>query len=386
MSGKLLVFSQYALEDGTSGALLLHRHLAAAAPRWEARNAALVGSVPPGLRLRRRRWHAALASAPSRRLQRLANAWDALGGAGLDPGRFRRILEEHRPDVVLALADGAVAIRAWQAARRRGLPLVVVLHDWYPGGLDVPERLRPAIEGRLRRICRESAVSLSVCEEMRAAAGGGTNARVLYPIPDPDPAGPAAEAPGEAFYALFAGRFDHFLRREMLALAQALREAGRARELAVIGPLPERDAEISAVLRRDDIHRGFLKGAELRSALRRAPAHLVICPFGPESRHIARCSFPSKIPEYCPYGRPIVVWGPEDAAAVRWARAGGAALAATDPSPRAVLDALAGLAADPGLRLRLGARAAEEARGRFDPARLRAQFEDALHFAAGRQR
>jgi hypothetical protein len=37
-------------------------------------------------------------------------------------------------------------------------------------------------------------------------------------------------------------------------------------------------------------------------------------------------SFPSKLPEYAQFGKPIVIWGPEYCSAIHWGREGDRAL------------------------------------------------------------
>jgi glycosyltransferase involved in cell wall biosynthesis len=99
----------------------------------------------------------------------------------------------------------------------------------------------------------------------------------------------------------------------------------------------------------------------------------------------ARYSFPSKLTEYCRYERPIVVWGPEFAACVAWARKADGAVVVTDPDPAAVISALDRLAGDPALARRYSDASRRMAETEFNPQTLQAIFESALDRALGRK-
>jgi hypothetical protein len=63
-------------------------------------------------------------------------------------------------------------------------------------------------------------------------------------------------------------------------------------------------------------------------------------------------SFPSKLPEYAQFGKPIVIWGPEYCSAIHWGREGDRALCITEASPKVVVAALQNLSVDPQERLK----------------------------------
>jgi hypothetical protein len=92
-------------------------------------------------------------------------------------------------------------------------------------------------------------------------------------------------------------------------------------------------------------------------------------------------SFPSKLPEFTQFGKPIVIWGPEYCSAVQWARPGHRALCVTDPNPTALRRALERLAASPAEQERFALSARGAAQGDFNPERIQAQFLCALREA-----
>jgi hypothetical protein len=256
--------------------------------------------------------------------------------------------------------------------------LITNYNDWFPGGVDVPDRLRGLVTARFQRLCRESAAALCFSPGIRQAAGGGEHAFVLYPIPEDQPLPTGVPI---APHALFAGRFDHFLGPEMNSLVRALRERDRTSLLRIIGPSATWSGETRGLIEGTSIYGGLLKDEPFRRALAAASVHLVLAPFGSESEHIARYSFASKIPEYCRYGRPIIVWGPEYCQAVQWARRTGAAFAVTDSDPDRLIARIEGLVARPKEGAPCIAAALREARTTFDPASLQGVFNGAVERA-----
>jgi glycosyltransferase involved in cell wall biosynthesis len=114
-------------------------------------------------------------------------------------------------------------------------------------------------------------------------------------------------------------------------------------------------------------------------------AYLVAMLFDDEGKRRSETCFPTKFPDYCSLGRPIILWAPEYSAVVKWARKANAAVCVTNPDPRAVINAIKKLAADTHEQQRLGdaARAAYE--GEFSPARLQNIFEKAIETALHRE-
>jgi hypothetical protein len=88
--------------------------------------------------------------------------------------------------------------------------------------------------------------------------------------------------------------------------------------------------------------------------------------FDARDRKTMEVCFPSKLTEYTAAGLPIVIWGPEYSAAVRWAMENpDATLCVTDPDPRAIASALERLATDPALARRLAENAVEVGNRQF---------------------
>jgi hypothetical protein len=371
---RILVLTKNPVNDGVGGELLMHRHIRAAPREWEFRFQHLhdgtIRTSPLFYRLRR----------GSRRRERICNAWDACRGASVKLGPILQLCATYRPHLLYTIADGPVAYRVAQAAQRTGTPWIVQLNDWFPAGLDVPHRLEPMIVSAYQRLLRAGTRLLCFSEEIREAAGCPPTARVLYPIPEPFA---LTEAPPPAGHALFAGRFDHFLGPEMKSLLRMLRQQGSPSRLRIIGPDADWDQETRDLVKDTEIYQGMKKGPGLHHELASAGCLLVLAPFESRRRHLARYSFPSKIPEYCRHKRPIVVWGPEESSSVQWARRSGAALAVNSSDPAQVLAAMDQLAADPGLVASLVAAAGCQAETIFRAETLQAIFEQSVREAAG---
>lgn len=378
---RILYISLAPARDGTSGSLLLHRHFTLLGNRFEIHRAHEDPSLPGEenyTQLPPRPLHDRLMRS---RLVRLAERLENTRGFFHSRRALRAIIDRVRPDIIVTIAEGTLYMPVRSLALARDIPLVTFFHDWSPSWPGVPAACRPGAEATFRRAYRDSAVSFCVCDEIRDALGGHPNAPILHPIPNPNPAPVAADtSAGIPFHALYAGVFHTLYAAEMKALCRELVRARATNLLRIIGPDPGWPAEDARPLCEHNIYHGFQK-AGLPTWLAAAPAHLVISSFEPGFEDYSRYSFPSKIPEYCRYGRPLVIWGPAHAASVRWARRTDAGLVVDNPDPAALVAALRDLAAAPERRAALARHTARLAETTFQPARLQSVFEAGLHAA-----
>jgi glycosyltransferase involved in cell wall biosynthesis len=268
---------------------------------------------------------------------------------------------------------------ALRAARRR----LAILHwcfDLYPEAI-VADRLseREAVGSRERRASgpalarplvlvagRMVAAAYRACDvlvdlgptmraRLAAAAGGARRHETLTPWALTEPPAPlvpdarlrAALFPGARLALLYAGTLGRAHDFELfLALARACRErSGRAIQLC-FASRGNRQAELEAALRPDDVNVSlapFASEAELEARLGAADLHLVS--LRPEWAGVV---VPSKLYGSLAAGRPVLYAGPEDseiAALVRELGVG-LCLARQDDVPR-VAARLEALAADP---------------------------------------
>jgi glycosyltransferase involved in cell wall biosynthesis len=125
------------------------------------------------------------------------------------------------------------------------------------------------------------------------------------------------------------------------------------------------------------IYRGFIPN--LMQELRNANALLVAMSFNPRDQMRMQTSFPSKIVEYCQFGKPIIIWGPDYSSAVQWGHKHQSALVVTSPLAQDLVKSLQALATQPQEQKRLGNRALEMAREMFNPEKIQQQFLKSLY-------
>ncbi len=268
--------------------------------------------------------------------------WWSLRGRG-------RIVHVHAT-VRGSMLRKAICVLLAKALRRR-----VVLHMHSGPGDVVFERTRlgPVRVALFRLMFRSADVVLAVSAASARALEGTYAVRDVVVVPNPAPAAPAAAArEGGPPAVLYLGGFANRVKGgEVLLTALARPEAAELRALlAGPGELPEAGRELLA--RRPRLEwRGWLGEEERETALREAA--IFVLPATSEG-------LPMALLEAMAWGRAIVataVGGVPDVLSD-----GEDALLVPPQEPEALARALAKLAADRGLRERLGTAARERAR------------------------
>lgn len=371
---KVFLISSVVPEPTSAGQLVLHRHL-----HDEAAFEVVVcrpneGLVSPAEILRK-------CLAKVLRHQRCREAaWALFGGRWLD-GLLPQAVDRDDSSIVLTVAHGDCYPAAKRFARKHGLPLVSIFHDWWP---DIARPIFPIdrlLQAQFRAIYRNSDVALCVSEGMLRHLGRHSDAEVLYPMPGRASQRLDQGAPNLKFDLLYFGNLGVYEGLVRGAL-ETFEEAPDVR-LVVRGAGSRWDHSFEERMRRNGSLLEFLPAAssEFHSWLATADAFLIPVDFSQRRRREMATNFPSKLVEAAQYGRPLVIWGPPWASAVHWAQRTGTALCVTDPDPRALAQALSHLNADPGERRRLGEAAASAAMQEFHPQKLQSQFVAALHRA-----
>ena len=221
-----------------------------------------------------------------------------------------------RADAIITLAHGLVWLQAMAVARATGLPLVTVVHDWYPDASGCPRWGMWIWERCFRQLMRSSALIFAVSEGMAREIGHHPNLLVLPPIPDPalQPCPPRQPhgGPWRLYYSgLCCGLYQPLLQQLIDAVADDRRFA-----LHISGPGSDslRIPAANPRLRRS----GFLEGAAWQQAFDEADALVLVLSFKHRDRRHLATHFPSKLVEYANRGRPIVTWGPPRSSAVQW--------------------------------------------------------------------
>lgn len=316
-------------QTGTAGGILLHRLLIGHPPsrlRVMARYVPTVGDPIPNVVYTP--LLAPWARFEQSRLHRLKRSLRAFGLVpGVPPRELERAVGGFSPDVVLCVMQHASYYdTAWAFARRRNLPLVVIVHDINDDFEPVMPWARRAARIRDGRFYRFARCRLCVSPEMARYCEEryGARGEVLYPNRSPDLRPRAFDlsatlrSPGRLTLG-FAGNLGYGYGSEILRLLPALRSANARIVLYSRRPA----GPYAALAEAEDVceWRGFVPAAEAWSAIQR-DCDAVWLPYpNPAGRmeRLFRHHFPSKLPEYLALGMPVVVTGPGFATGARWA-------------------------------------------------------------------
>ncbi len=279
-------------------------------------------------------------------------------------GRVWREVQEFGPEAVLAIAPFFMWATAAGVARRLGVPLHLIVHDEWEqtafGG-------QPSGGWRSRafdRVYAGAASRLCVSPAMEAYYRGRTGAAGDVLMPTRSRAHQAFREPnatrlsgGGRFTLGYAGSLWLGCYKELLAKA-ALEASHLGMGTLIFSDCSEGDLEAIAPGIRNLCCAGLVDSAVLPERLWEG-ADVLLVPSGFEEGYCLnqRLLFPSKLVDYTAAGVALLVWGPEDCAAARWAREWDCAEVVTTPDPAAVGAALSGLRLDPGRREALVRRA-----------------------------
>lgn len=364
---RLLYFSDVLAEATYSGSMLVHR---------------LLEPYPPDRLLIAETSH--LLSRPERRLpgvryvavpagsDRLSNtrlhAWWALWTSVRAASWAHRMpldARVMRPQAVLTVLHGYAWMAAAAHAARTGVPLHLIVHDDWPRMVELPRPFARRIDREAGRVYRRAASRLCVSPWMAEAyrARYGAEGAVLYPSrgrSTPAFTEPPARLaqPREGFTVGFAGTIRGEDALRCLALvARVLGESGG--RVVIFGPVPP-SAGVPADLKADHVEWcGLVDAGALSERLRRDVDTLLV-PMSFAANDLANVSlnFPSKLVDYTAVGLPLLVCGPRESSAVKWARQhDGVAEVVESLDRAAIAAALDRLRRDPGHRVRLAARA-----------------------------
>jgi glycosyltransferase involved in cell wall biosynthesis len=308
------------------------------------------------------------------RCQRAYSRWLSL----VANGRARRVpavLGEFEPEAVVTVTVGYLWRTAAEFARRRNLPLHLILHDDW--GVD--HRL-------LRSVYRQARSRLCVSPYMAAEYERrfGAKAEVLYPSRavdtetfDAPPAHLAETGRGLTF--AYAGSINTpgYSRLLRILAEQLAPHGGR---LLIFGPLQAERAAAAGLVGPNIQLAGMLKSTELVHRLR-AEADVLFVPmsFADKDRDNMALSFPSKLTDCTAVGIPLLICGPEYCSAVRWARENPSVAEIVTRDDAAALSlAVERLVNDPARRVALGENALRLGKRYFSHAAAWEVFRTAL--------
>lgn len=370
---RVILISSVRPEPSTGGSLILHRHFSKA----HGISIEAYGTEPKALSASAlvRRFFGRLAQTP---LFRLAHDfWVWWEGRWLD-NALPQVIAAVEPVVVLTIAQGDACGAARRFAFKHRLPFATIFHDWWPDIPPVHDGWRRVLERQFRDLYSGSSLALCVSDGMRAELGPHPRARLLYPIPQ-------ARVPhiddrlcdtARPLRIVYAGNLGEY--GPMIASALCALRGHSLISLEVRGSNPRWPASLKKEFRASGQWLEFAPRNQLEPWLARADVFLIPMVFDVDKRRRMETSFPSKLPEFAQFGKPLVIWGPEYCSAVKWARKGDRALCVTDPRPAVLVQRLESLIGSATQQRRLGIAAKQAARTDFDPEVIQAQFIGAM--------
>ena len=285
---------------------------------------------------------------------------------------------------VLTVAHGFGWLAAAGVARRKKVPLHLMMHDDWPRVADILPSWRRWLDQRFANVYRQAqsrwCVSPSMSRDYNERYGKA--AEVIYPsrardCPEYD--GPPARLArhDQPFTIAFAGTINSKGYVEALrALQKALRQVGG--RLLIFGPLTSDEAQHVNL---DDPNTevcGFASWSDILLLLRtEADALFVPMSFDDADRANMKMAFPSKLADYTATGLPLLIYGPDYCSAVAWARANPDVAEIVEAEDQ-LTKAVQRLANDPAHRIALGKRALEVGRQYFTHEQVQQVFLQAL--------
>lgn len=269
-------------------------------------------------------------------------------------------------DDVLTVAHGFGWLAGASLARKRGVPLHLMVHDDWPRAASVPGGLRDWLDRRFAQVYRQAQSRMCVSPAMQRdyESRYGARAEVLYPSRASHAGGLSvySEPPerlalnDHQFTIAFAGTINSpGYVKALIALHNALVAVGG--RLLSFGPLTLEQARDVGLELPNVVVGGLLSWPELMRRLRdEVDALFVPMSFDTSDRSNMELAFPSKLADCTAIGLPLLIYGPPYCSAVHWARenAGVAEVVESQEGLAAVVQRLAN---EPALRVELGSEA-----------------------------
>lgn len=294
--------------------------------------------------------------------------------------------------LIFTVAHGHLFVAAALTSWLTRLPLVVVVHDDWAAGAGRGRLLARSLARQIfRLVLRRAATVYSVSAEMSEYLQQEFEVAsdLLLPSTDRETDAPAPRpATKGPFRIVFSGTLTGPVIGGLQALGRLvgdLRVNGRACELHLHSPAGPDDLARFGLMGANVVAGAWVPQEELHDLL--ACADLLVAPYSFDPRYAAITdrSFPSKLADYMAAGRPLLVIGPADSPAVRYARLHECAEIVDTPDEGALRQALERVLGDPVRQEWLAAAARGAFRARHDAGRQRRELMATLSRLATRE-
>ncbi len=328
----------------------------------------------------------------SRNFQRVANrVGSPQFWVELDARRVRRLakpyIAQFRPQVIITVWESGYLLAAADVGKELGVPVVIVIHDDFEQMLRPHPRKHRWAARRLRRIYHSVAARICIGPAMAehlTQTYGKAEVDVIYPIPA-EPGSPVTQLRRKSnddplrigFFGELGGNYG-----PIHAVVDVLEQANAEFHYFSHSWGPDRGPLASRP-------RVFDHGATDPVGLQnffRANIDVILIPqgFEPEIRQLICTCFPSKIPEACQIGLPLLIIGPADGSAARWAHEHLKPPAFVSSLNRSDIVRALREFADPSTWETQRQTILQIAGSMFSPQRLHEQFESVLSRVCGR--
>lgn len=319
----------------------------------------------------------------STRLHKLAAAF-FLHFPGTSMRKLVKATESAKVDAILTVAHGYSWIVAASIAKRRGLPLHVLVHDQIFGTYPNSRATHRLISGQFREVLNLATSVFSVSPMMKGYLKRefGRESEVLYPSQDPNSpiyrsTSPRVERLVGGPNVAYAGTFHGDGQLKAVAhFARALDLVGGRLHLFGQDPI---SSQLHARLPcKNIVFRGFV--ADLVEVCRcEMDALLVVNSFDPADLPEMEVNFPSKLAVYTALGLPIIILAPPRSSAMTWSRENPTAAAAIDQLTGHTIGAcLRRFVSDAAWRCQLAAEAIRVGAEQFSPSETETKFFTSL--------
>lgn len=300
--------------------------------------------------------------------------------------RAPEALRDFEPDALLTVPHGYAWVSAAAYAKRKGLPLHLIVHDDWPRMVTLPRPFTNLVDHQFGQVYRSAASRLCVSpwmaelyEQQYGIAGSvmlpsrAQDARTFAAPPE------RLREQGRGLTLALAGTIrsaEHFTL--IGTLARGLQASGG--RVLVFGPVTPAQGEAAGVREPNVEWCGLLESGLLIDRMR-AEVDVLVVPMAFAAADAAnmQINFPSKLTDYTAAGLPILIVGPGYSSAVRWAKDHhGVAEVVESAEPDAILKVLHKLTAEPEYRWQLAVRALEVGARQFSHAAAWEVFTGAL--------